>query len=151
MNIVFLRLISPGQSMVSLMNIAVKKTKIYACIKPSKKSKYRLNGIGNIAGHTNSTSAITTNPPRMFPKSRKQSAVGRIKTSMMFIGSITGIGSRKLLKKPFSPFLWIPQYSMRNMLIRARARVTFKSLVGGFTPKIPDTLETPRKIMTVII
>ena len=37
-------------------------------------------------------------------KSRKQRAVGRMRTSIIFIGSITGIGSRKLLKNPFRPF-----------------------------------------------
>ena len=57
------------------------------------------------------------------------------------MGVMIGVGAARLLRKPFPPRAWMPEYSMSTMLIRARAAVTFRSFVGGLMPNTPMRLE----------
>ena len=113
---------------------------------PSKKSKYRLNGMGRIAGHINSSNFITTKLPRTLPNNRIHRDVGLIASSRILIGSMIGTGSAKLLRNHLSPLLWNPAYSIRIMLISDNAMVTFMSFVGGVNPNTPAILAIPMKI-----
>ena len=92
-------------SIASLINSDVKNTNTYAWMNPSKKSKYRLNGMGRIAGHINSSNFITTKLPRTLPNNRIHNDVGLIASSRMLIGSMIGTGSAKLCRNPLSPRL----------------------------------------------
>ena len=63
--------------------------------------------------------------------------------SKILIGVTITIGSLKLLNQPLTPFLCIPAYWIRIILISASPAVTFKSFVGGFIPNRPIMFETP--------
>ena len=82
-----------------------------------------------------------TKAPSTLPNNRMHRLVGRMAISRMFMGVITGVGAARLLKKPAPPRAWMPEYSMRQMLMSASAAVTFRSLVGGLMPNTPMRLE----------
>ena len=71
-------------------------------------------------------------------------------TSSTFMGAMMGVGAARLLRKPTPPRAWMPAYSIRQMLIRARAAVTFRSFVGGLMPNTPIRLEQPMYSATLI-
>lgn len=141
--------ISNYYSMASLINNDVKNTNTYAWINPSNISKYKLNGIGKIAGIMILSNSITTNAPNTLPKSRIHRDNGLINISNTFKGATTATGSAKLLAQRFTPFAWIPDYSIRIILMIASAPVTFKSFVGGFMPNNPIILDIPMYTITV--
>ena len=74
---------------------------------------------------------------------------GRMKTSRMLIGVTIAIGSVKLCSHPLPPFARMPAASIRMILIKDRAIVTFISFVGGFTPNTPMIFAKPMNSSTV--
>ena len=74
-------------------------------------------------------SSMMTNAPSTLPNSRIHRLVGRMAISRMFMGVMMAVGAVRLLRKPTPPRAWIPAYSMRQMLIKARAAVTFKMCI----------------------
>lgn len=103
----------------------------------------KLNGIGIIAGATIFKSSMITNAPSTLPNSRMHKDNGRITISSTMIGATNGTGFAKCLTQCFNPFLCIPEYSIRHILITASAIVTFRSFVGGLNPNNPMILAIP--------
>ncbi len=52
-----------------------------------------------------------------------------------------GVGAARLLRKPFPPRAWMPEYSMSNDAHQGQSAVTFRSFVGGLMPNTPMRLE----------
>ena len=74
---------------------------------------------------------------------------GTVSTILTFIGAIISVGLPRCLKKPKKPCFLRVAPSIRIMLIKARAIVTLRSLVGGFMPNIPMIFAVPIYISTV--
>ena len=96
---------------------------------------------GTNTGTTSLMSSMMTKAPSTLPNSRIHRLVGRMAISRMFMGVMMGVGAVRLLRKPLPPRAWMPEYSMRQMLMSASAAVTFRSFVGGLMPNTPMRFE----------
>ena len=67
-------------------------------------SKYRLKATGTTAGATIFTSSMTMKAASTLPNSRMHRDRGRMATSMMLMGSITGDGFKNWPKPPLTPW-----------------------------------------------
>ena len=77
-------------------------------------------------------------------------AMEAAKGSNIMIGATSGTGLAKCPHQCFTPFLWIPLYSISSILIIASPAVMFKSFVGGLNPKSPIRFAHARYSATVI-
>ena len=98
---------------------------------------------GTPTGTTILISSMMINAPSTLPKSRMHRDSGRITSSRILIGVTIATGCEKLFSQPFAPFARIPATSISTILMSERPTVTFRSLVGGFSPNRPITLDTP--------
>ncbi len=93
------------------MKIIDNTTNTAVCIKPNPISNTILmKGMIGIANQPAKpfTKIAITDPLIMFPNKRKHKEIGSEISLIMFIGSITGFGSKKPFKYPRNPFEAIP-------------------------------------------